>query len=137
MADGIFNVTEPMVNRRGSVGRSTDGALIAINFDEMVELINSMKKSFLVFTVMISFWSCQNQAQPKEMNKYRKDLYNAYGVLKNVTKKDTTNQMLGQVKSLFEREFYGIHNSDTSEKYPRITKLLNGMQRLSAVSWYN
>ena len=43
------------------------------------------------------------EAQPKEMNKYRKDLYNAYGVLKNVTKKDTTNQMLGQVKSLFER----------------------------------
>ena len=27
-----------------------------------------MKKSFLAFTVMISFWSCQNQAQPKEMN---------------------------------------------------------------------
>jgi LysM repeat protein len=74
------------------------------------------------------------EAQPKEMNKYRKDLYNAYGVLKNVTKKDSANQMLGQVKSLFEREFYGIHNSDTSEKYPRITKLLNGMQRLSAVS---
>lgn len=74
------------------------------------------------------------EAQPKEMNKYRKDLYNAYGVLKNVTKKDSTNNMLGQVKSLFEREFYGVHNSDTSEKYPRITKLLNGMQRLSAMS---
>jgi glutathione peroxidase len=27
-----------------------------------------MKKSFLAFTVMILFWSCQNQAQPKEMN---------------------------------------------------------------------
>jgi glutathione peroxidase len=27
-----------------------------------------MKKSFLAFTAMILFWSCQNQAQPKEMN---------------------------------------------------------------------
>lgn len=30
--------------------------------------INKMKKTFLVFTVIVSFWSCQNQAQPKEMN---------------------------------------------------------------------
>jgi LysM repeat protein len=73
-------------------------------------------------------------AQPKNLEKFRKDLYKSSGVLKNVIKKGGTNNMLGQIKSLVERELYGIHNSDTSEKYPRLTKALNTMQKLSATS---
>jgi len=73
-------------------------------------------------------------AQPKNLEKFRKDLYKSSGVLKNVIAKGKTNNMLGQIQSLVERELYGVHNSDTSEKYPRLTKALNSMQRLSAMS---
>jgi len=74
------------------------------------------------------------EAQPKAENEFRKDIYNAYGVLENVTKKGSENNVLGQVKSLFEREFYGVHQSETSENYPKITALLNGMQKMSAMA---
>ena len=74
------------------------------------------------------------EAQPKAENEFRKDIYNAYGVLENVTKKGSENNVLGQVKSLFEREFYGVHQSETSENYPKITALLNGMQKISAMA---
>ena len=74
------------------------------------------------------------EAQPKAENEFRRDIYNAYGVLENVTKKGSENNVLGQVKSLFEREFYGVHQSETSENYPKITALLNGMQKISAMA---
>ena len=74
------------------------------------------------------------EAQPKAENEFRRDIYNAYGVLENVTKKGSENNVLGQVKSLFEREFYGVHQSETSENYPKITALLNGMQKMSAMA---
>jgi len=75
-----------------------------------------------------------SEAQPKAENEFRRDIYNAYGVLENVTKKGSENNVLGQVKSLFEREFYGVHQSETSENYPKITALLNGMQKISAMA---
>jgi LysM repeat protein len=74
------------------------------------------------------------EAQPKNLNAYRKDMYNAFGALQNVTKKGTTNQMLGQLKSLFEREFYGVQQSQNSENYPRLTKALSAMQKASSVA---
>lgn len=73
------------------------------------------------------------EAQPKNLNKNRKDLYKAKGILEAVTMKGT-NQMLGQVKSLFEKEFFGVYNSDISEKYPKISKLLGAMQKASTLS---
>jgi len=75
-----------------------------------------------------------SEAQPKAENEFRRDIYNAYGVLENVTKKGSENNVLGQVKSLFEREFYGVHQSETSENYPKITAVLNGMQKMSAMA---
>ncbi len=74
------------------------------------------------------------EAQPKNLNAYRKDMYNAFGALQNVTKKGVTNQMLGQLKSLFEREFYGVQQSQNAENYPRLTKALNAMQKASSVA---
>ena len=74
------------------------------------------------------------EAQPKAINKYRRDIFRATGQLKEANAKTGTNQMLGQLNSLIERQFYGVHNQDLSEKYPRITKAINRMQKASSTA---
>ena len=68
------------------------------------------------------------EAQPKKDKGIRKDIYNAYGIVEKVTKKGVDNNVLGQVKSLFEREFYGVEQTDSREDSPRMTAFLNGIQ---------
>jgi len=74
------------------------------------------------------------EAQPKALNKYRRDIYKATGQLKEANAKTGTNQMLGQLNSLIERQFFGVHNQDLSEKYPRITKAIGAMQKASSTA---
>ena len=74
------------------------------------------------------------EAQPKALNKYRRDIYKATGQLKEANAKTGTNQMLGQLNSLIERQFFGVHNQDLSEKYPRITKAISAMQKASSMA---
>jgi len=74
------------------------------------------------------------EAQPKKDKGIRKDIYNAYGIVEKVTKKGVDNNVLGQVKSLFEREFYGVEQTDSREDSPRMTAFLNGIQKISAMS---
>ena len=74
------------------------------------------------------------EAQPKAINKFRRDMFRATGQLKEANAKTGTNQMLGQLNSLIERQFYGVHNQDLSEKYPRITKAINKMQKASSTA---
>ena len=74
------------------------------------------------------------EAQPKKDKGIRKDIYNAYGIVEKVTKKGVDNNVLGQVKSLFEREFYGVEQTDSREDSPRMTAFLNGIQKVSAMS---
>lgn len=75
-----------------------------------------------------------SEAQPKKDKGIRKDIYNAYGIVEKVTKKGVDNNVLGQVKSLFEREFYGVEQTDSREDSPRMTAFLNGIQKVSAMS---
>jgi LysM repeat protein len=69
---------------------------------------------------------------PKELEKFDKNIYNLKGVLTNAKKKFATNNRLGQVKSLIEREYYGKMVEGIEETHPGFGKWINQLQSLSA-----
>jgi LysM repeat protein len=72
--------------------------------------------------------------QPKNLDKFSKGQFNVRNKLQNINKKGATNNRLGQVRSLMEREYYGVNVIGLEENYPRIGKWLNTLTKLSSTS---
>lgn len=70
---------------------------------------------------------------PKELEKFDKNVYSLKGALTNAKKKFATNNRLGQVKSLIEREYYGKVVEGIEETHPGFGKWINQLQGLSAM----
>lgn len=70
---------------------------------------------------------------PKELEKFDKNIYSLKGALTNAKKKFATNNRLGQVKSLIEREYYGKMVEGIEETHPGFGKWINQLQGLSAM----
>ena len=69
---------------------------------------------------------------PKELEKFDKNIFNLKGALTNAKKKFATNNRLGQVKSLIEREYYGKMVEGIEETHPQFGKWVSQLQGLSA-----
>jgi LysM repeat protein len=69
---------------------------------------------------------------PKDLEKFDKNIYSLKGALTFAKKKFSTNNRLGQVKSLIEREYYGKMVEGIEETHPQFGKWINGLQGLSA-----
>ena len=70
---------------------------------------------------------------PKELEKFDKNIYNLKGTLSLAKKKFATNNRLGQVKALIEREYYGKMVEGIEETHPGFGKWINQLQGLSAM----
>lgn len=69
---------------------------------------------------------------PKDLEKFDKNIYSLKGALKMAKKKFATNNRLGQVKSLIEREYYGRMVEGIEETHPQFGKWIQSLQGLSA-----
>jgi LysM repeat protein len=72
--------------------------------------------------------------QPKNLDKFSKGQFNVRNKLQNINKKGVANNRLGQVRSLVEREYYGVNVIGLEENYPRLGKWLNTLTKLSSTS---
>jgi len=70
---------------------------------------------------------------PKELEKFDKNMYSLKGALQMAKKKFASNNRLGQVKSLIEREYYGKMVEGIEETHPAFGKWIQGLQGLSAM----
>ncbi len=70
---------------------------------------------------------------PKELEKFDKGIFNLKQQLRNVKKKFSTNNRLGQVKSLIEREYHGRLVEGIEETHPVFGKWMQSLQGLSAM----
>ena len=70
---------------------------------------------------------------PKDLEKFDKNVYNLKGLLKNAKKKFASNNRLGQVKSLMEREYAGKKVEGLEETHPRLGKWIQNIQGLSSM----
>jgi LysM repeat protein len=70
---------------------------------------------------------------PKDLEKFDKNIYSLKGALTLAKKKFSTNNRLGQVKSLIEREYYGKMVEGIEETHPAFGKWIQGLQGLSAM----
>jgi len=70
--------------------------------------------------------------KPKNLDKFQKGMFNLRNKLQNVNKEGATNNRLGQLRSLIEREYYGKRVVGMEENHPRISKWLQTIQGLSA-----
>ncbi len=71
--------------------------------------------------------------EPKELEKFDKNIWNLKGNLQKAKKKFSTNNRLGQVKSLIEREYYGRMVEGIEETHPVFGKWMQSLQGLSAM----
>ena len=72
--------------------------------------------------------------QPKNMSKWQKQAYNTKKKLLNVTSNTATNNRLGQVRSLIEREYFGRQVVGIEENHPRLSKWMNNLTKWSSRS---
>ena len=70
---------------------------------------------------------------PKNLEKFDKGIFDLKGQLKKAKKKYATNNRLGQVKSLIEREYFGRVVEGIEETHPQFGKWINSLQGLSAM----
>ena len=70
--------------------------------------------------------------QPKEMEKWSKNIQSVRGILTRANKKGASNNRMQQVKSLIEREYYGKQVEGIDETHPRVAKMLKNLQGLSS-----
>ena len=70
--------------------------------------------------------------QPKDLDKFQRGIFNTTNQLINSNKKDATNNALGQLKSLIEREYLGRQVVGIEEYAPTLSKWLNNLQKYSA-----
>ncbi len=71
--------------------------------------------------------------QLKELNTFSKNQTNLKAKLQKVVKKGASNNRLGQVRSLIEREYYGKQVAGLEENHPMMGKVLQKIQGFS--SW--
>jgi LysM repeat protein len=69
--------------------------------------------------------------QPKNMDAYSKGIFNVRNLYQNPTIKGATNNRLGQVRSLIEREYRGQQTASFEESNPKLAKWLDIIQGLS------
>ena len=70
--------------------------------------------------------------KPKDLENYQKSAFNVRNMLQNSNKEGATNNRLGQVRSLIEREYYGKQVIGMEENHPVLSKWINALQGLSA-----
>lgn len=70
---------------------------------------------------------------PKDLEKFDKNMYSLKGALRMAKKKFATNNRLGQVKSLIEREYYGKMVEGIEETHPGFGKWVSSLQGFSAM----
>jgi LysM repeat protein len=70
---------------------------------------------------------------PKEMEKFDKNIWTLKGQLQKAKKKFSSNNRLGQVKSLIEREYHGKLVEGIEETHPAFGKWMQSIQGLSAM----
>lgn len=99
----------------------------ALSVEEQSQLYKTLP---LIETMLDTL--ADKDAQPKNMEAYSRNLKAVFNELRNPNKKFGTNNLLGQLQSLVQREYYGVKNSDVSEQYPQLTKFLGSLQGLSA-----
>jgi LysM repeat protein len=99
----------------------------ALSVEEQSQLYKTLP---LIETMLDTL--ADKDAQPKNMEAYSRNLKAVFNELRNPNKKFGTNNLLGQLQSLIQREYYGVKNSDVSEQYPKLTKFLGTLQGLSA-----
>ena len=99
----------------------------ALSVEEQSQLYKTLP---LIETMLDTL--ADKDAQPKNMEAYSRNLKAVFNELRNPNKKFGTNNLLGQLQSLVQREYYGVKNSDVSEQYPKLTKFLGTLQGLSA-----
>jgi len=99
----------------------------ALSVEEQSQLYKTLP---LIETMLDTL--ADKDAQPKNMEAYSRNLKAVFNELRNPNKKFGTNNLLGQLQSLVQREYYGVKNSDVSEQYPKLTKFLGALQGLSA-----
>lgn len=99
----------------------------ALSIEEQSQLYKTLP---LIETMLDTL--ADKDAQPKNMEAYSRNLKAVFNELRNPNKKFGTNNLLGQLQSLIQREYYGVKNSDVSEQYPKLTKFLGALQGLSA-----
>ena len=99
----------------------------ALSVEEQSQLYKTLP---LIETMLDTL--ADKDAQPKNMEAYSRNLKAVFNELRNPNKKFGTNNLLGQLQSLIQREYYGVKNSDVSEQYPKLTKFLGALQGLSA-----
>ena len=70
---------------------------------------------------------------PKELEKFDKGIFTLKGQLQKAKKKFATNNRLGQLKSLIEREYHGKLVEGIEETHPAFGKWMQTLQGLSAM----
>jgi len=84
----------------------------------------------LVESVLTTLEDPDNQL--KDLDNYSKEIFNVRGLLQRAGKKTKTNNRLGQIRSLIEREYYGKQVAGLDENHPQISKILQRLQGLSS-----
>lgn len=72
--------------------------------------------------------------QPKELEAFSKGMFNVRGILQKANKPGASNNRLGQVRSLIQREYSGKNVEGIDETNPRVAKFLSNIQGFSTVS---
>lgn len=100
----------------------------ALSIQTQAKLLESLP---LVNSVLETLENPDNA--PKELEKFDKGVFNLKNELRKVGKKGATNNRLGQVKSLIEREYYGKLVEGIEETHPGFGKWMQSLQGLSAM----
>ena len=72
--------------------------------------------------------------QPKELEAFSKGMFSIRGILQKANKPGASNNRLGQVRSLIQREYSGKNVEGIDETNPRVAKFLSNIQGFSTVS---
>lgn len=99
----------------------------ALSIQTQGKLLESLP---LVESVLSTLQDPNNQ--PKELEKYSKNMQKVRGILQKANKKGATNNRMQQVKSLVEREYYGKQVEGIDETHPMIARTLQTLQGISS-----
>ena len=70
--------------------------------------------------------------QPKNMDAYRRDAFTMANQLKRPNKKTSTYNRAGQLRSLIEREYFGVKFQSIGEYAPTLAASLTSIQKISS-----
>jgi LysM repeat protein len=99
----------------------------ALSIQTQGQLLESLP---LVESVLDTLQDPENQL--KDLENYSKQIFNVRGILQKAGKKEKSNNRLGQIRSLIEREYYGRQVAGLDENHPMIAKWLQNIQGLSS-----